>query len=133
MAHQLIFKDLGVENEGSFGASTAGTADRLAIKDSTLGQDPGKVLVESTPNNPKGNDRMVRTKNTIEGDITMEATPRTLHYAIEWANGRLGTSVAHGATAAIITYKQNDDGVMATKTVVQDRQNSQTKFYQNVG
>jgi len=127
MANLLAYKDLGIETESSFGASTAGTATRLHVASVGIELNPNKELVEDTSGTPKGRDRIVARRNDIEGDITGFGTPRSLHHMFELALGEAGSSVALG-TAAIITYNQNTSGSMISKTINVDRNNSQEKF-----
>lgn len=128
MAYQTIYKDLGIETESSFGASTAGTASRIHVRSMTLGLDVTKELVEDTVSSSKGRDRMVLKRNNIEGDITGYGSPRNLHHAFELVMGSAGVSVANGASCALITYYQNTSGTMLTKAVNVDRNSTQEKF-----
>lgn len=128
MGYQTIYKDIGLENETSWGASMAGTVSRLHIKSSTLEQKNNKGLVTSTMTSSKGHDRMVQAKNDYAGDIMGYGTPSTLHEMFEMVMGARGATSTLGTSAMIIDYVQNTSGTMVSNTIQQDRNNAQEKF-----
>lgn len=129
----MIFKDAMIEDEGSYGASVAGTDAQIHVISSTLGLDPTKELVEDTTSNVKGRDRINRIRNVVEGDIKAYATPRSIHQLTEMVWGVAGTEASVGTSATAYTYNQNTSGTMLSKTVQLDRNNSQEKFSGVVG
>ena len=129
MANALTYKNIGIEDESSWGASTAGTAHRLQVTSVSINQVKEKQLVEDTIATPKGRDRMRDIKDTYEGDISGYLTPRNAHHMLELVNG--SPSVAGGSigsSATLFSYPQNTSGIMSSKTMVLDRNNSSEKF-----
>lgn len=132
----MIYKDIGIETESSYGASTAGTAVRLKVRTADIALNPNKELVEDTTVGVRGRDRMTSLRNSVEGTITTYATPRNLHHMLEMTLGSLGSSAPLGgsnALAAVITYSQNTSGSWISKTVNKDYNNSQERFSGVVG
>ncbi len=125
-----VIKDITIETEPSYGASRTGTQTKLHTINMTLGLQSNKAYVEDTTNTPKGYDRITLGPNVVSGTWDGFGSPRNLHYAFEWVNGVAGTSVALGTSQFGIqmTYNQNTDGRMLSRTVNMDRQNSQEKF-----
>ena len=128
MGHQTIYKDIGVGDESTWGASIASNATRLHVKTVTLNKTVEKEIVDDTTTSIKGRERSVRLKNTVTGDITGYATPRTMHYMLELAMGQAASTSALGNSANIQTYNQNTSGTMASKSINVDRNNSQETF-----
>lgn len=131
MAHQTIYKNVGLANETSYGASIAPTASRIRVTSVGLNLNPNKEVVEDTVTSVKGRDRIVNLRNSIEGSIEGFGTPRNLHHMFELVNGQVGSSVAllGGTNVGIVmTYNQNTSGSMLTKSLVLDRNNSQELF-----
>jgi len=128
MAYQTIYKDIGIEDEATFGASTAGTASRLHVISASLTRNPNKAAIEETGTSNKGRSRMLRQNNSFEGDLSMFASPRNLHHGLELVNGTRGVTAALGTSAVNITYNQNTTGTLASKTMTLDRNNTQEKF-----
>ncbi len=125
MPYQTIYKDLGVATEAVFGTSLAMTT-RFHVKTFSMGLDQNKELVEDTITSSRGRDRLVRRKNVIEGDIAGYGSPRSLHEMLELVNGSEGTTT--GVSLMTITYGQNVNGTMMSKSVFIDRNNSQEAF-----
>jgi hypothetical protein len=128
MANQMIFQHLGYENEASWGQSLAGISTWLPIVSSDLSTNVNKTLVEDTQTTLKGRDKMVRLQEEIDGTINSFAYPKILHNFTEWVNGREGTSAASGTSAIQFTYPQGTGATYLSKTIQQDRNNSQEKF-----
>ena len=128
MAHLMLYKDIGIDNEATYGSSNLGTARRMHVTSVGLGQDVTKELVEDTMVSPKGRERMISKRNVVEGEIAGYGEVRTLKEMFELVNGVAGTSVAHGDTGAITTFWQNTDGTFKSKAINIDRNNSQEKF-----
>ena len=122
---QTIYKDIGIGDETTWGSSIAADSTRLHIDTITLSHDPQKEPVEDTTTSIKGRDRIVRTSNVNEGDITGYVTPRTMHHMFQMAMGTLGTTTTVGNSAIQYTYNQNTDGTMVSKTINVDRNKSQ--------
>lgn len=129
MANQRIYKHIAIRDETTWGVSATGTNKVIAVRTSTLNQNPNKAIVEETSTSIKGRDRMTVGHNEIDGDITGYASPRFLHHALEWVNGSQGATAALGTSAMTITYNQNVDGNLLSKTVLMDRNNTQEAFY----
>lgn len=127
MAHQRIYKDIQLGNEGTWGSSIAPT-ERLHIRTMTLNKVVEKEIADDTTSSIKGRERMNRLQHTIEGDITAYGTPRNFGHFFELANGALGTTATLGSSALVMTYSQNTDGTMISKTLNVDRNNSQETF-----
>lgn len=125
---QLIVKDIGIEDEPSFGASVAGTARRIHVRTVGLGLNVNKAVVEQTGGTAKGRDVMTRISNTLDGDITAYASPKVLHELLELGMGTTATSTSVGTSASIYTYNQNTQPNPLTKTVNIDRAVTQEKF-----
>lgn len=128
MAEQNIHKNIGIEDESTWGASYAGTASRLTIISTSLGQDPVKQVAEDTQTTGKGRDRIVNLRNEVGGDIVGYGDVRNLHYFFESVQGQAGTSAGLGVTGVIMTYSQNTSGSNKSNTIVLDRNNTQEKF-----
>lgn len=130
MAHSMVYKDIAVGNESTFGNSIAfiTAANRLHVKTVTLNLNNNKEMVDDTMNTPKGRDRMVIVKKEVDGDITGYVTPRVIHHMIELANGELAATSSVGTSAVLYTYNQNISGSMISKTIGIDRNNSQEVF-----
>lgn len=128
MAAQVIYKNIGIENEATWGASVAGNARVLTIVSSSLNSNPNKELVEETNTSPKGRNRITIGRNEIDGDIMGYASPKLLHNMLEWVSGSAGVSSATGSSALTMTYNQNTDNTFVSRTVTQDRNQSQEKF-----
>src|SRR3990167_8524350 len=129
MANNLIYEDLEIGNEATWGTSVAATTYRLGVKTVTFNRMLEKSLVETTTVTPKGRDRIVSVKSTYEGDITGIVTPRVIHHMLELVNGEfavVGTSV--GASGTLFEYPQNTSGSMASKFINLDRNNSSERF-----
>jgi hypothetical protein len=129
----MIYKDVAIEDESTYGASVAGTDTQIHVISTTLGQDPTKELVEDTTGNVKGRDRINRIRNVVEGDINAYASPRTIHQMSELVWGAEASESSVGTSATEYTYRQNTDGTMLSKTMQVDRNNSQEKFSGVVG
>ena len=129
MANTLIYKDIGVQDEVSFGISLTANYTRLHVRTVTLNQTIDKMLVEDTTSNVKGRDRISRIKTTLEGDITGFITPRGVHQMLEMVNGAVATGTSMGASGSLFTYYQDTSGTsFLSKVVNLDRNNSQEKF-----
>jgi len=128
VAHQTIYKDIGIGDESTWGVSVASNSERLHIKTSTLNKIVEKEVVEDTTTSIKGRERIVRMKNVVTGDLTGFATPRTMHHMLELALGTIATNTAVGTSATLRTYNQNTDGTMISKSINFDRNNSQETF-----
>jgi hypothetical protein len=124
----VVTKDITIETEPSYGASRTGTQTKLHTINMTLGLQSNKEYVEDTTNTPKGYDRITLGPNVVTGTWDGFGSPRNIHYAVEWVNGVAGVSAASGTSGALMTYIQNTDGRMLSRTVNIDRQNSQEKF-----
>jgi hypothetical protein len=129
MATQVIYKNLVVKDETSWGVSTNTTQRKLQIISTGLNLNPNKELVEDTRTAVQGRDRVVRLRNEIDGDIQMYAAPKELNFAFEQVMGAVGISSAGGSNAANYTYRQDPTGSAYSSTVVLDRNNSQEAFY----
>lgn len=127
MPYQSIYKDVGIGTEATYGMSIAATS-RIHIRSLTFNLDQNKELVEDTISSSRGRDRLVRRRNTIEGDIEGYSSPRTLHHMLELVNGVAGATAALGNSAMIITYPQNVTGTMLSKTINIDRNNTTEAF-----
>lgn len=128
MAVQVIYKNIGIEEETSWGASTGGILRVLQIKNTTLNTNPNKTLVEDTMTSLKGRDRFVLLKNETGGDIEALGSPRILHNFLKLINGLPGASTAMGTSAFVYTYNQDTGGSPLSMTMVLDRNNTQEKF-----
>lgn len=128
MANSLAYKDILVTPEATWGASLAGIPDRLHIRTSTLNLDVEKQLVEETTGTPKGRNRIISIKNTLEGEITGYLSPRNAHHVFEWVNGVLGSYATMGDSGSLVTYNQDVGGSLISKSVTIDRNNSQERF-----
>ena len=135
MANQVIYKNVGIEDEATYGSSTAGTASRIRVTSVDLNLDPTKEVVEDTTTSVKGRDRIINTKEVIEGDISGFGTPRNLSHMFELANGAVGVSVGLGGSALskIMTFNQNTNGTMLSKKLQVDRSNTQEAYTGVVG
>ncbi len=125
----LIYKDITVTPEATWGTSLAGDPDRLHIKSINLNLAREKQVVEETTGTPKGRQRIVVIKDTLEGDMVGFLTPTTAHHVLEWVNGAqvtVGSSV--GASGTLFNYNQNIDGNLYSKAINIDRTNSQERF-----
>ena len=111
--------------EATFGTSIAMTS-RMHIKSFGFGLNMNYELVEDTVTSSKGRDRMIRRKNVIEGDMSGYASPRNLHEMFELVNGVEGTT--SGVSLMVITYGQNVNGTMMSKSMFVDRNHSQEAF-----
>lgn len=128
MAHSTVYKDIGVGDEGTFGASIACDSERLHIRSFDINKVVEKEVMDDTTTTMLGGERMVRIKNTVEGDMNAYLTPKTMHYFMELANGSLGVSSELGVTGVLMTYNQNTNGTMVSKSINVDRNNSQETF-----
>jgi len=128
VATQTIYKDIGVGDESTFGASIACDSDRFHIKSFDINKVVEKEVMDDTTTTMLGGERMVRIKNTVEGDMNAYLTPKTMHHFMELANGALGVSSALGITGVLMTYNQNTNGTMVSKSLNVDRNNSQETF-----
>lgn len=129
MAVQVIYKNLQVKEEASWGVSANTTLRRIPIVSSGLNLNPNKELVEDTRSSALGRDRMVRLRNEVDGDIVFYADSRSLNFAFESVMGQNGISSAGGSNAANYTYRQDVTGTPLSYTVLEDRNNSQEAFY----
>lgn len=129
MANNLIYEDLEIGNEATWGASVAATTYRLAVKSVTFNRALEKQLAETTTVTPKGRDRIVSIKSAYEGDITGIVTPRVIHHMLELVNGEFAVAGSSaGTSATIFEYPQNTSGSMASKFINLDRNNSTERF-----
>jgi hypothetical protein len=125
----LIYKDITVIQETSWGASLAGDPNRLHIRNISLNEENEKLLVEETSGTPKGRGRMVSVKNNYTGDITGFLTPRNAHHILGWVNGSTGSvGSSVGASGTLFNYYQNSNGVMTSKAINIDRVDSQERY-----
>ena len=128
MANQLIYKDIGVGGETSWGASIACSSVRLHVKTCTLNHLAVKEVVDDTTMTPLGSDRIVRVRNEDTGDITGYHTPRTMHYMWELAMGTRGSSAAAGSSGVLMTYYQSVGGSYVSDSINIDRNSTQETF-----
>jgi hypothetical protein len=128
MAYDRIYKDIGIEDEATWGASTGANLSKLHITSVDLTKSANKKAIEETSTSNKGRVRMYRQNNSIEGSLSMYASPRNLNHALELANGMAGTSSAFGTSHVTKTYYQATTSTLASKTINIDRVNSQEKF-----
>lgn len=133
MAEQMIWRPIGIEDESFFGASVAGTAKRMSIVSTTLGQVPNKDVVKETTNTSLGPDRFKYKNDVVGGDMKTFGTPAILHQALEFVMGTTGSSSALGSSAVLMNYAQDTSGRLLSKTVVLDRNNTQEKFSGVIG
>jgi hypothetical protein len=127
MAKQMIYKDLGIVTEATFGVSATAVVKRLHVVSCSIAKDPNETYVEDTSGFAQGRDRIVAMKNTYEGDIVAIGTPRNIHEMLELAMGSAGISVALGTSMEVITYRQGVD-TLTSKAITMDRNSSQESF-----
>ena len=125
----LIYKDITVTNESTWGVSLAGDPDRLHITSINLNLDENKMVIQDTSGTPKGFNRMTTGKYSLEGDIKGYVTPTNIHHALELV---MGTSVtvgsSCGASATLFYYYQDVSGTLCSKAINIDRTNSQERY-----
>ena len=125
----LIYKDVSIINEATWGTSLAGDPDRIHIKSLTLNLNAEDQLVEETVGTPKGRMRMVLIKNTLEGNLDGYLTPTNAHHIFEWVNGTsvaIGSSM--GASGTLFNYNQDVSGTFCSKAINIDRTNSYERY-----
>ncbi len=127
MAQQVIYKNVGIADEATWGVSLSVTR-YLPIKSSTVERVVNKTLVSDTTATNKGMDRITLLKNEIGGDINAFGSPKILHNFLKWVNGGPGVTSAIGTSAIQITYNQATNENFNSFEMVQDRNNAQETF-----
>lgn len=128
MAEQVIYKNIGIGDESTYGVAVGATATRLQVMEANLDKNPGKEKIEDTQSTARGRDRMVRLKTEISGDISGYLSPRNLHHAVEMVNGKAGISNAGGSSAVNFQYYQNAGENWLSKTIERDNNQTQERF-----
>jgi len=125
MATIVAYKDIGIANEPSLGASVA-VADYIHVKTYAVDDVPNKERVDDTSNTTKGHDRIEARRVDLTGSLTGYGSPRVLHHAFELVNMVGATAIATvGTSASEYEYQQTTGGSsQLSKSTYADYNNS---------